>query len=69
MMDCITYILFSEAINKYYVGSTCGKIDERLRKHNSNHIGFTGKASDWKVVYFETFDSQIRRICNPALVN
>jgi len=28
---------------------------ERLRKHNSNHKGFTGTVDDWSVVYFETF--------------
>ena len=52
------YILFSQKRNKYYVGST-HDLDERLRKHNSNHKGFTGKIGDWNVVYYEVFDSKI----------
>jgi putative endonuclease len=33
-------------------------MEERLRKHNSNHKGFTGKALDWAVVYMELFFSK-----------
>ena len=53
-----TYILFSAAINKYYVGFTTDVLAERLRRHNSNHKGFTGKAIDWEIAYFEVFDSK-----------
>ena len=49
------YILFSPLKNKYYIGFTGDNIDERLRKHNSNHKGFTGNCSDWKIVYQEKF--------------
>ncbi|OIQ97355.1 hypothetical protein GALL_206140 [mine drainage metagenome] len=31
---------------------------ERLKKHNSNHKGFTGKFNDWKIIYTETFDKK-----------
>ncbi|MEY5047553.1 MAG: hypothetical protein RLZZ175_912 [Bacteroidota bacterium] len=48
------YILYSTSIDKYYVGHTSNLV-ERLRKHNSNHKGFTGKASDWEIVYSEQF--------------
>jgi len=34
-------------------------MDERLRKHNSGHKGFTGKYRDWKVVYVENFESKV----------
>lgn len=51
------YILFSKKLNKYYIGST-NDLVERLRKHNSNHKGFTGKIGDWKVVYSEEFKSK-----------
>ena len=47
------YILFSETLNKYYIESTEGLIEERLRKHLSDHKGYTGKAKDWKVVFAE----------------
>jgi putative endonuclease len=49
------YILFSETLDKFYVGHTSEELNERLRKHLSNHSGFTGKAKDWKIVYFENF--------------
>ncbi|MBN1637413.1 MAG: GIY-YIG nuclease family protein, partial [Ignavibacteriales bacterium] len=30
----------------------------RLKKHNSNHKGFTGKTNDWKIVYSEIFQTK-----------
>ncbi|MBL7872770.1 MAG: GIY-YIG nuclease family protein, partial [Cyclobacteriaceae bacterium] len=33
-------------------------IEERLRKHNSNHKGFTGKFQDWKIVFIEIYPSK-----------
>jgi len=53
-----TYILFSEELNKFYVGHTGESLDERLRKHLSNHDGFTASGKDWKIVYSEKFDSK-----------
>ena len=32
-------------------------MSERLRKHNTNHKGFTGGKGDWTLVYTESFDS------------
>ena len=52
------YILYSKNLNQYYVGHTSEGLDERLRKHLSNHSGFTGKAKDWIVVYFEEFETK-----------
>ena len=40
------YILFSETLNKYYIGSS-EDVLKRLEKHLQNHKGFTGKAKDW----------------------
>ncbi len=57
-MSCIAYILFSEKRNKYYIGHTCDSINERLRKHNANHSGFTGKSNDWVIVYTEKFNDK-----------
>ena len=48
-----TYILYSKAKNKYYVGHTGESLKERLRKHNTNHKGFTGGVFDWEVRHFE----------------
>ncbi|WP_412466210.1 GIY-YIG nuclease family protein [Pedobacter sp. KLB.chiD] len=45
-----TYILYSKTRNKYYVGST-NDLTNRLKKHNTNHSGFTGHTGDWCVVW------------------
>ncbi|CAA9196842.1 hypothetical protein FLA105534_01355 [Flavobacterium bizetiae] len=52
------YILYSSTLNQYYIGHTSEGLDERLRKHLSNHSGFTGKAKDWIVIYFEEFETK-----------
>ncbi len=49
------YILYSKALDKFYIGHTSEPLEERLRKHLSNHSGFTAKAKDWEVVYFEEY--------------
>ena len=55
---CYTYILHSETLDKFYLGHTCENLNERLRKHLSNHKGFTSKIKDWKIVYFETLENK-----------
>jgi putative endonuclease len=58
------YILFSAAKNKYYVGHTGDDLDERIRKHNSNHTGFTGGTGDWELKYskkYKTKSEALRR--------
>jgi putative endonuclease len=54
-MPYLTYILFSASLNKFYIGSTGDSIKERIRRHNSNHFGFTGRTKDWHLVYKEEF--------------
>ena len=49
------YILFSAIMNKYYVGFTGDDLTERIRKHNTNHKGFTGGIGDWELKHFEIF--------------
>jgi putative endonuclease len=51
----LTYILFSAIRDKYYIGYTGDNLLERVRKHNSNHKGFTGFTADWRVVYVEEY--------------
>lgn len=55
---CKFYILYSEKLDRYYIGSTGDDINERLRRHNSNHKGFTGRASDWIIMYTENFETK-----------
>jgi putative endonuclease len=57
-MACLFYILFSKTKNKFYIGHTCDEMEERPRKHQSNHKGFTGIQSDWTVVYFERYSEK-----------
>jgi putative endonuclease len=47
------YIIYSRSIQRFYIGYTSERIEDRLRRHNSNHTGYTGKASDWTIVYTE----------------
>ena len=54
-MNFTFYILYSPSADRYYIGHTSELIEERLRKHNSNHKGFTGNVSDWTVFYTERF--------------
>ena len=58
MLEFYLYILYSKLLNKYYVGYTGDKLEERLRKHNSNHKGFTSRASDWEIVFTEQIGSK-----------
>ena len=57
MTHCV-YILFSSSKNKYYVGYTGDALTERIRKHNTNHKGFTGGIGDWELKYTEQFPSK-----------
>ena len=57
-MAAIFYILYSTTANKFYVGHTTEHIETRIRKHNTNHAGFTGKFKDWKLVYSEPYPSK-----------
>lgn len=55
---CFCYILHSKSLDKYYIGHSCEDLQERLRKHLSNHKGFTSKAKDWVIVYHESYNSK-----------
>ena len=51
------YILYSGLIDKYYIGYT-SSIEERLKKHNTNHKGYTGKIGDWSLKYHEKYSTK-----------
>lgn len=55
---CFTYILYSKLLDIFYICHTCEELSERLRKHNTNHKGFTSKANDWKLVFTQEFNSK-----------
>ncbi|MCE7063401.1 GIY-YIG nuclease family protein [Dyadobacter sp. CY343] len=55
-MSFVVYILFSESLNKFYVGQT-QDLDSRLRRHNEGRVNFTGKGVPWILVHtFECSD-------------
>ena len=55
-MPFSVYILYSSTLDKYYVGYTGDSLEERLRKHNTQHKGFTGGLGDWIIRHIETFE-------------
>jgi putative endonuclease len=52
------YILYSKTLDKYYVGYTGDDLESRLKKHNSNHKGFTGGKGDWEIRYFKEYQTK-----------
>jgi putative endonuclease len=57
-MPFTVYILYPSIRDRYYVVHTGDDLQERLRRHNSNHKGFTGEIGDWIIVYTETFPTK-----------
>ncbi|QDH77926.1 GIY-YIG nuclease family protein [Echinicola soli] len=52
------YILYSKQLDRFYIGHTSDELDQRLRRHNTNHKGFTGRANDWRLCYCEVYPSK-----------
>ncbi len=48
------YILYSEKLDKYYIGST-SNIEGRILRHNSSNHGFTSTGNPWVLKYSESF--------------
>ena len=48
-MGYFVYILFSESLQKYYVGST-GDVVKRLAEHNKGKSNFTSKGVPWQLI-------------------
>ncbi|MFZ7144201.1 MAG: GIY-YIG nuclease family protein [Bacteroidota bacterium] len=55
---CFVYILYSKKADRYYIGHSCDSKESRLKKHLSNHKGYTGKFDDWELVYSENFSEK-----------
>ena len=55
------YILYSEKIDKYYIGST-SNIEGRLYRHNTSGKGFTSTGKPWVIKYFEGFETKRQAI-------
>ena len=53
-----TYILYSEKLDKYYVGS-CINLERRLYEHNIGHSKFTSLGIPWVIVHTEEYESVV----------
>jgi len=56
LMEGILYILFSNKLNKYYIGST-NDINRRLYEHNIGHSTFTKTGTPWTLTFSKKFPS------------
>jgi putative endonuclease len=57
MEKWFTYILYSEKMDRYYVGST-KDLKWRLERHNMGWGRFTKSGIPWRIVYYEKFDAK-----------
>jgi len=56
-MPFLVYILYSSTLDEYYVGHS-GDIDDRVFRHTNSGSRSTKKATDWKLMYTEVFQSK-----------
>jgi putative endonuclease len=55
------YVLFSEKLNKYYVGST-NDIQKRLVQHNAGKTSFTSRGIPWIIIISMEFNSRAEAV-------
>tara|TARA_R110002126_G_scaffold227997_3_gene372514 strand:- start:20 stop:259 length:240 start_codon:yes stop_codon:yes gene_type:complete len=55
-------ILHSKAIDKFNIAYSAMQLSERLHRHLSSYKGFTARAKDWEVIYFELIDDKTKVI-------
>ncbi|GAB5399769.1 MAG: hypothetical protein Aureis2KO_13540 [Aureisphaera sp.] len=48
-MNYVVYILFSDILEKYYVGYT-RDLEERMQRHNAGRSKFTSKGVPWRLI-------------------
>ena len=51
------YILYSNKLDKYYVGST-GNPEDRLKRHNSGRSTYTKPGIPWNLVYLKEYQTR-----------
>ena len=54
-MQAFVYILFSQKLGKFYVGST-SDLERRITEHNRGKEKFTKTGVPWILVYKEVFE-------------
>jgi putative endonuclease len=53
----VTYILYSEKVNKFYTGQT-EDLTRRLEEHNHGKTQFMANGIPWKLVYSNAHESR-----------
>ena len=61
-MTAFVYILYSATLDKYYVGCTTDILNERIRRHLSDHKGFTARTKDLCLVYTESYENKTQAL-------
>ena len=56
-MTYFVYILFSESIQKFYIGQT-NNIEHRLKRHNQGSEKYTSKGTPWALVWYASKESR-----------
>ena len=51
------YILYSEKLDKYYIGFS-SDVTDRVIKHNRSNKGFTSTGKPWIMVFSEVFSEK-----------
>ena len=60
-MDYRVYILWSDVLQKFYIGST-NDLNDRLYRHNSGQSKFTSKGIPWKLIYYFSCNNRIEAV-------
>ena len=53
-MEFCVYIMWSERLGKFYVGST-GNLENRVKRHNKGEEKFTSKGVPWQLIWSESY--------------
>jgi putative endonuclease len=56
-MSFFTYILFSEKLNKFYIGHT-NDLERRVNEHNCGFSKSTTSGIPWKLIYSKSFSTK-----------
>ena len=59
-MYCFVYILKSNR-SRHYIGFT-SNLEERIKKHNAKHRGFTGTSESWKIIIYKKLATKAEAI-------
>ncbi|MBF9252044.1 GIY-YIG nuclease family protein [Pontibacter sp. 172403-2] len=60
-MGYYTYILYSEKLDRYYIGS-CEDMEVRIMQHNSGRNKSTKGGIPWQIKHTETFETRLTAI-------